>query len=101
MADQNETYTEFVERLSTRIVEGIERLQEFQSKAIERVRETVQGFLPATDLDLPFANLLPTPQAVAQANFALAEQVLRAQKSYALGLIESIAGAAKPEKKRD
>jgi hypothetical protein len=97
MAEQNTSYSEFMQRLSKQIVEGFERAHEVQVKAIERVREAVQPFLPDLGrIELPFADALPTPLSVAQANFAFAEELLRAQRSFTLGLIESLTGEEKP-----
>jgi hypothetical protein len=101
MADQNRTYADFMERLSSQIVDGIERAHETQSKTIERVRDAVERFLPDLGgIQLPFAELFPSPKEVAQANFAFAERLLRAQKDYAMGLIESFTRPAKPAEKR-
>ncbi len=101
MAEQNTGYAEFMQRMSKQVVEGIERAHEFQSGAIERVREAVRSFIPDLGrLELPFADALPSPQAVAKANFAFAEQVLRAQRDFTLGLIESLTSAAKQQGER-
>ncbi len=86
MAETASSYTELTERLGNGIVEQIERIQDSQLSALESIRQAVERFapqLPNMDYSLP--------QAIGAANFALAEQLLAAQKKYALGLLESLA----------
>lgn len=85
MAD---SYTEFTHKLSETVVGGMDRLQTAQLDLIERVRETVNEYLPnLPELDLPFADSLPSAHQIASANFALAEDVLEAQKKFTLALL--------------
>ncbi len=81
-------YNEFTEDLGSRLTGLIQRVQTFQTDAIHAVRERIGSYLP----ELPTHRLLedlPKPKQVARANFALAEQLLRAQRSYTLGLLDA------------
>ena len=94
-------YNELTEDLGSRLTEVIERIQTFQTDAISTLRERVGSFLPNSFLsEVPTPALLedlPRPEQIARANFALAEQLLRAQKRYAL----SILGALQPSEKAE
>ncbi len=82
-------YNELTEDLGSRLTDLIGRIQTFQTDAISAVRERVESFLP----ELPTPALLedlPRPEHLARANFALAEQLLRAQKRYALGILDAL-----------
>ncbi len=84
-------YDELTEGLGSRLSDLIEQIQTLQTDAIKAVRQRVEPYLP----DLPTLPLfadLPKPAQVARANFALAEQLLRAQKSYTLGVLEALGG---------
>ena len=81
-------YNELTEDLGSRLTDLIGRIQTAQTDAISAIRERVGSFLP----ELPTPALLedlPKPAQVARANFALAEQLLRAQKRYAFGILDA------------
>ena len=85
MAETDSSYADFTEQLGKGIVEQIERVQDTQVNALTSIREAIERFAP------PLANLdYSIPRAIGAANFALAEQLLAAHKSYTLGLLESI-----------
>ena len=82
-------YNELTEDLGSRLTDLIGRIQTFQTDAISAVRERVESFLP--ELSTPaLLEDLPRPEHLARANFALAEQLLRAQKGYALGILDAM-----------
>ena len=91
------TYTEFAEQVGKSIAEQMERAQEAQVDVMTRFRDAVSQWLPNTT---PMAQLipgLPSPKAIAEANFKLAETVLEAQRKYAMGILDSIAPAEESE----
>ncbi len=100
MATENptpSTYAEFTEQLGQTLVEQIERSREAQTQALGQVRESLSQMIPnAPQMALPRLEWLPTPQAFARANFALAQTVMNAQREYLLGLFDSL--VPEPEK---
>ena len=82
-------YTELTEDLGSRLSDLIGRVQTFQTDAISAVRDRVESFLPELPTPALLENL-PKPEQMARANFALAEQLLRAQKRYALGILDAL-----------
>ncbi len=82
-------YNELTEDLGSRLTDLIGRLQTFQTDAISAVRERVESFLPELPTPALLADL-PKPAQLARANFALAEQLLQAQKRYALGILGAL-----------
>ncbi len=89
-------YNELTEDLGSRLTDLIGRVQTFQTDAISAVRERVGSFLPELPTPALLENL-PKPEQMARANFALAEQLLRAQKRYALGILDAL----QPSEKAD
>ena len=81
-------YVEFTSSLGDRLSDAIKRAGTAQTDAIAGLRDRLGRFAP--DLTrLPFAGRLPEPEQAVRANFALLEQLLRAQQSYALALIDA------------
>ena len=93
-------YTEITERLAERITSFIRRLEDAHTDAIERVRDRVDPYLPEVETPRFASELpLPAPKDFIRANFGLVEQILRAQKSYTLGVIEALGRAPKRAKR--
>ena len=89
-------YNELTEDLGSRLTEVIERIQTFQTDAISTLRERVGSFLPEVPTPALLEDL-PRPEQIARANFALAEQLLRAQKRYALSILDALQPSEKTE----
>ena len=96
---ENTTYADLTQRLGKIVVEGVARAQKRQIAAVRRARELVERFTPELP-ELPLGGWLPRPQQVARANFALAEEFLKAQKSYTLGLLDALTGEKTPKRRR-
>lgn len=82
-------YAEFTREIGERVSEALKRIETAQSDAIAALRERLEGVFPELQR-LPFVGRFPQPLEIAQANFALAEQILRAQKNYTLGLLDAL-----------
>ncbi len=91
-------YVQLTDRLGRRIVEQLERAQRVQLRAARRVRRLLDRVVPALPA-LPLLDRLPAPQAIAEANFALFERLLEAQKSFTLELLEALGPSERPRKK--
>lgn len=83
------TYTELADRAAEQAVSAIKRAQELTLQAVTPVAKRVEPIAPKATR-LPFADRLPTPAEVIEANFAVARKVLSAQRAYALELAKVI-----------
>jgi hypothetical protein len=90
-------YAQLTERLGRRLVEQIERAERVQLRTIRRVRALLDR-LPTLP-SLPLVDRLPAPATIAEANFALAERVLEAQKTLTLSLLDALFPGERPRKK--
>jgi hypothetical protein len=99
METMSNRYAELTERIGERYAGAADRLRNLQVDALERARDFAGRYLPELP-ELPFASRPPAPQAIARANFALAETLLEAQKRYTLGLLDAIAGPARRSRAR-
>jgi len=92
-------YTELTESIGERYSQAAERMRDLQVDLVERAREVTQRYLPELP-ELPLVARLPTPYAIARANFALAETLLAAQKRYTLGVLDALAGSSRRSRAR-
>ena len=66
-------------------------------EAVGRFRDALSQWLPNTSVSTPWLQGLPSPQAIAEANFKLAQTVLDAQRRYALRILDSLSPADEAE----
>lgn len=81
-------YTAAAEKAADRVLSGVKQAQDMTVSAVSTVTGLVGGMLP--DLPaLPFAAKLPQPEKVVKTTFGIAENVLKTNKQYALGLVQA------------
>jgi hypothetical protein len=93
--------TETLSGLQDQVLDLIKTVQEPTVGAVEKVVETVEGFLPEDRRAVPFADSLPNPTEAIDSAFSLAEQlvdgqhdfvkaILANQRDYAKAIVEAI-----------
>ena len=87
-------YQEFVSKVSDRLHDGLDRVQQSQLDLLKSIQERAGRFAPT--LPARIADRLPDPKAVVRANFGLAERLLKSQRSFALSVLEAL--ESKPAK---
>ena len=92
-------YQEFVSKVSDRLHEGLDRVQQSQIDLLKSFQERAGRYTPS--LPARIADRLPDPKTVVRANFGLAERLLKSQRSFALSVLEALESkpAAKAAKK--
>lgn len=94
-------YTAVAEKAADRVLTGVKQAQDMTVSAVSTVTGLVGGILPELPA-IPFAARLPQPEALVKTGFGIAENVLKTNKQYALGLVqalEPITGKVLPAKK--
>ena len=92
------------QELTSEILNTISKSQAAVVEAIETWATAVQSIKPdLPDVNLPFADKLPTPQAVVASAYDFAEQLLASQRKFAEDLLKATApllstGSATTEK---
>jgi hypothetical protein len=80
------------QELTTEILNTISKSQAAVVEAIETWASAVQSITPdLPDVNLPFADKLPTPQEVVTSAYDFAEQLLASQRKFAEDLLKATA----------
>lgn len=95
----SDRYEEFTEQVGQRVTEGMKQVQKAQVKAIRRIRDGAERY-GLTERNVTFVDSLPSPRTIVKANFALAEDVLKAYKRYTLSILDAVLPETKPLKPR-
>lgn len=86
------TYTELTDTVAEQWETALKQLADVQTGVLAPWIRTASGLVP--DVEVPFADRLPSQKEVVEANFRLAERALDAQRSYVVGLFETATAAA-------
>jgi len=95
------TITETLSGLQDQVLDIVKSVQEPTVDAVEKVVETVEGFLPEDRPELPFSSNYPNPAEVIDKAFGYAEQfvdgqhdfvkaILANQREYAKAIVEAV-----------
>ena len=79
------TYEGAVAKLGDHIVSTLERIQEIQLDTLNALSSAASEVAPDAP-DVPG----PSPHEIAEANFALVERVLEAQRSYVFSVLDAL-----------
>ena len=79
--------TETLSGLQDQVLEIVKSVQEPTVDAVEKVVETVEGFLPEDRAALPFADSLPNPAEAIDKAFTYAEQLIDGQHDFAKAML--------------
>jgi hypothetical protein len=82
-------YARLTDRIGQEVARQLERAERGPVGALRRARARLDRLLPRLPA-LPLVDRLPSAATVVEANFALAERVLRAQKSFTLELLDAL-----------
>jgi hypothetical protein len=85
------TATEFGKTAQEQTLKSVKQSQDVVVEAVRTWASAVEKALPETPA-IPFADKLPTPQAIVKATFDFAEELLKAQREF----IENLLDAATP-----
>src|SRR6266852_1830556 len=79
--------TETLSGLQDQVLDLIKTVQEPTADAVEKVVETVEGFLPEDRPAVPFADSLPNPTEAIDKAFSLAEQFVDGQHDFVKAIL--------------
>ena len=79
--------TETLSGLQDQVVDLIKTVQEPTVGAVEKVVETVEGFLPEDRPSVPFADSLPNPAEVIDKAYGYAEQFVDGQHDFVKAIL--------------
>jgi hypothetical protein len=79
--------TETISGLPDQVVELLKTVEQPTIDVIEKVVETVEGFLPEDRPAVPFADSLPNPAEVIDKAYAVAEQFVDGQHDFAKAIL--------------
>jgi hypothetical protein len=85
-------YAELTTSLGDGLTRALERVEQVQIDLITGVNRTLGRYLPELPKP-PYTDRLPSVRSVVDANYDLAERVLKAQRKYALGILEALSQA--------
>ena len=95
--------TETLSGLQDQVLDIVKSVQEPTVDAVEKVVETVEGFLPEDRPEVPFAASIPNPAEVVDKAFGYAEQFVDGQHEFVKALLanqreftKAIVGAISP-----
>src|SRR5690349_3646840 len=83
--------TDFIQTAQEQTLGAIRQSQHAVVEAVRTWADAVEKIVPETP-SLPFADELPSPQAIVHTSFDFAEQLLKTQRDFA----EKLLGAAAP-----
>lgn len=86
------TVTEVTQAAQEQTLKALRQSQQAVVEVVRAWATTVEKAVPETTPALPFVDKLPTPQAIVEASFGFAEELLKAQREFA----ENILAAAAP-----
>ena len=81
------TLTDSISTVQDRVLDLLKTVQEPTVDAVEKVTETVEGFLPEDRPSLPFVDSLPNPAESVEKAFAIAEQYVDGQNDFVKAII--------------
>ena len=81
------TLTDSISTVQDRVLDLLKTVQEPTVDAVEKVTETVEGFLPDDRPSLPFVDSLPNPAEQVDKAFALAEQYVDGQNDFVKAIL--------------
>jgi hypothetical protein len=79
--------TETLSGLQDQVLDLMKTVQEPAVDAVEKVAETVEGFLPEDRPAVPFADSLPNPAAAIDKAFGYAEQLVDGQHEFVKAIL--------------
>ena len=83
------TYTKTIAKAGDRVLGTVTDAQSSIVQAVATVSDTAASFLP--DLPLPSVPAqVPTARELLEQGFSFAEKALKAQKTYALGMVDAL-----------
>lgn len=102
--------TETLSGLQDQVLDIVKSVQEPTVDAVEKIVETVEGFLPDDRPELPFASNYPNPVELIDKAFGYAEQfvdgqhdfvkaLLANQRDYAKAIVEAVSPLLPAQKK--
>jgi len=81
------TLTDSISTVQDRVLDLLKTVQEPTVDAVEKVTETVEGFLPEDRPSLPFVDSLPNPAESVDKAFDIAEQYVDGQNDFVKAII--------------
>lgn len=81
------TLTDSISNVQDRVLDLLKTVQEPTVDAVEKVTETVEGFLPEDRPSLPFVDALPNPAESVDKAFAIAEQYVDGQNDFVKAIL--------------
>ena len=81
------TLTDSISNVQERVLDLLKTVQEPTVDAVEKVTETVEGFLPEDRPSLPFVDSLPNPAESVDKAFDIAEQYVDGQNDFVKAII--------------
>jgi hypothetical protein len=79
--------TETLSGLQTQVLDLMKTVQEPAVDAVEKVAETVEGFLPEDRPAVPFVDSLPNPAEAIDTAFGYAEQLIDGQHDFVKAIL--------------
>lgn len=90
------TATEFAQTAQEQTLKSVKQGQQAVVEAVRTWATAVEKTLPETPA-LPFADKLPSPEAIVKATFDFAEELLKAQREFVENLIAAAAPVIEPK----
>ncbi len=84
------TITDTVTAAQDQVLDAIEKIQEPAVEAVRTVFETVEGVLPESRPNVPFAGYVPDPKELVELSFAFAQKVLDNQHDFAKAILKAV-----------
>ena len=79
--------TDTISGLRDQVIDLLKTVQEPTVDAVEKVVETVEGFLPEDRPTLPLAESMPNPLELVEKSFAYAEQFVDGQHEFVKAIV--------------
>src|SRR3954471_22661656 len=81
------TLTDSISNVQERVLDLLKTIQEPTVDAVEKVTETVEGFLPDDRPSLPLVDSLPNPAESVDKAFEIAEQYVEGQNDFVKAIL--------------
>jgi hypothetical protein len=83
------SYTSFVKESAEQVLDAAKSVQRLVLSTVSNVCETVGEYVPELP-EIPFSDQIPTARETTNAYFDLAEDWMKSQREYSLGLIDAV-----------